>query len=178
MAAHARFKPKTRSNPLIGSAAYTWDDLGRFHNIDTNTATTDLIARLTEQRFEHCLGVKKAKLPSKFSAPKISDFNTLSELDSHYSIEKALKASATNFGILKAFKIAKERTAYVEYRAAVTATDGTVTTQEREEAAATYNFRDMFKLDLKFTDTEIRESCKIYNTHWDDRYNSANALSM
>jgi len=148
MAAQARFKPKTRSNPLIGSAAYNWDDLGRFHNIDTTAATTELTARLTEQRSEHCLGVKKAKLPSKFSAPKISDFNTLSELDSHYSIEKALKASATNFGILKAFEIAKEATPYVEYRAADPANNA----PEQQERAATYTLRDMFQLDLKFTD--------------------------
>ena len=56
--------------------------------------------------------------------------------------------------------------------------NGNITQQEREEAAATYDVRDMFKLDVKFTDTEIRESCKIYNTHWDDRFNAANALSM
>ena len=87
-----QFNPKVRSNPLIGSAAYTWDDLGRFHfvTVDPKNTSTELIARLQDQRSEHHLGIKKVRLASKFSAPKITNFNTLSDLDGHCHYVKNL----------------------------------------------------------------------------------------
>ena len=36
----------------------------------------------------------------------------------------------------------------------------------------------MFTLDEKFTEDQIKESCKICNTHWDYRYNSMNAPAL
>ena len=103
MATHIpKIKPKTRANPLLGSAAYTWEDLGGFHFVtgNINKATPKLITHLQEQRSEHRLGVKKVCLASKFSAPKITNFNTLSDLDGHYHIEKALKLVCINVGSL------------------------------------------------------------------------------
>jgi hypothetical protein len=41
-----------------------------------------------------------------------------------------------------------------------------------------YSSRDMFMLDAKFTEDEIKEFSKICNTHWDDRFNSINALAL
>jgi hypothetical protein len=140
MAAHTpKFKSKVRTNPLIGSAAYTWDDLGRFHfvTVDRDNASDELIARLQDQRSEHRLGVKKVRLASKFSAPKITDFNTLSDLDGHYQIEKALKLVCINFGILGAFQILKETTKYVPFRAAYTDQQGN---QVAEQARTLENF--------------------------------------
>ena len=110
-AAHTpKFQPKVRTNPLIGSAAYTWDDLGRFHfvTVDITNSSPELIARLQDQRSEHRLGVKKVRLASKFSAPKITDFNTLSDLDGHYQIEKALKLVCINYGMIGAFEILEQ----------------------------------------------------------------------
>ena len=36
----------------------------------------------------------------------------------------------------------------------------------------------MFTLDEKFTEDQIKEFCKICNTHWDDCFNSINALAL
>ena len=116
-------------------------------------------------------------LASKFSAPKITDFNTLSDLDGHYQIEKALKLVCINYGIIGAFQIREETAAYKPYKAAHTAQDGTAV-PEQAEIAPVYSSRDMFKLDEKFTEDQIKESCKICNTHWDDHYHLINALAL
>ena len=154
MAAYTpKFKPKVRTNPLIGSAAYTWDDLGRFHfvTVDITNSSPELIARLQDQRSEHRLGVKKVRLASKFSAPKITDFNTLSDLDGHYQIEKALKLVCINYGMIGAFQILKETAQYIPFKAAHTLQDGTIVA-EQAETAPVYATRDMFQLDEKFTE--------------------------
>ena len=78
------------------------------------------------------------------------------------------------YGLLDAFQISKEKDAYKPYILANAATGQA----EQAESAATYKMRDMFKLNGKFTEDEIKESCKIYNTHYDDRYNSINALTL
>ena len=82
--AEPRFAPVPRMNSMIGSAAYTWEDLGQFMS-QTGTAAEQ--AQNLEQRAEHNQVIKKEKLPSKFSALKITDFNTLKELDGHYNFE-------------------------------------------------------------------------------------------
>jgi len=92
-----KYNPKNHTNPLVGSAAYTWEDLGCFHDINLTKASPELVARLQDQRSEHRLSVKKVKLTSKFSNPKITNFNTLSNLNNHYTIKKALKMVATNY---------------------------------------------------------------------------------
>ena len=143
-AAHTpKFQPKVRTNPLIGSAAYTWDDLGRFHfvTVDPVGASAELIARLQDQRSEHRLGVKKVRLASKFSAPKITDFNTLSDLDGHYQIEKALKLVCINYGIIGAFEILKQTAAYKPFVPA----NPTTGDAEQPETAPVYKSRDMFQ---------------------------------
>jgi hypothetical protein len=56
--------------------------------------------------------------------------------------------------------------------------DATTNTPEQPETAPVYKTRDMFQLDEKFTEDQIKESCKICNTHWDDRFNSINALAL
>ena len=64
-----------------------------------------------------------------------------------------------------------------KHKASHTKQDGThvVAVPERTE---TYTKRDMFKLEEKFTDYEIKQSCEISNNHYDDRYHSINALAL
>ena len=56
------------------------------------TLNAALRAQYQEQCVKYHQAIKKEKLSSKFSAPKITNFNTLKELDGYYNSEHWLNS--------------------------------------------------------------------------------------